>query len=186
MLVGFGGILALWLERRARKKVRIYLPTHPSSDGADGRTKWDKTSPAFYIWAVVVLLSWLLTLAALIYTFVETSKTGGQAIDLAVAQANPPPAKYPDDRWTPENWYAAVLDLPLVSDDQRRVIGGNLTNMRAWRWNLIALFIFGSVLLVLVALEIFRLRRRDSQVVSMADVLAEPYKPQSGASEGGR
>jgi hypothetical protein len=146
-------------------------------------TQWDKTSPAFYIWAVAVLLSWLLTLVALIYTFVETSMTGGQAIDLGVAQANPPPAKYPDNRWTPENWYAAVLDLPLVSDDQRRVISGKLTNMRAWRWNLIALFLLGFVLLVLVVLEMFRLRRRDRQRVSMVEVLAEPYKQGSNATE---
>jgi hypothetical protein len=146
-------------------------------------TQWDKTSPAFYIWAVAVLLSWLLTLVALIYTFVETSMTGGQAIDLGVAQANPPPAKYPDNRWTPENWYAAVLDLPLASDDQRRVISRNLTNMRSWRWNLIALFLLGFVLLVLVALEMFRLRRRDRQRVSMVEVLAEPYKQGSNATE---
>jgi hypothetical protein len=109
--------------------------------------------------------------------------TGGQAIDLSVAQANPPPAKYPDDRWTPENWYAAVLDLPLVSGSQRKVISGNLTNMRAWRWNLIALFILGFVLLVLVALELLRLRRRYRQRVSMVEVLAEPYKQGSNATD---
>jgi hypothetical protein len=100
-----------------------------------------------------------------------------------VAQANPPPAKYPDDRWTPENWYAAVLDLPLVSDDQRRVISSNLTNMRAWRWNLIALFILGFALLVLVVLELFRLRRRDRQRMLMVEVLAEPYKEGSNVTE---
>jgi hypothetical protein len=123
-----------------------------------------------------VLLSSLLTMVALIYTFVETAKTGGQAIDLGVARANPPPAKYPDDRWTPENWYAAVLDLPLASVAQRRVINGNLTIMRAWRWNLVSLFILGFVLLCLVALEVRRMRRRNAQPVSMIEVLAEPSK----------
>lgn len=115
-------------------------------------------------------------MAALIYTFVETTKTSGQAIDLGVARANPPPAKYPDGWWTPENWYAAVLDLPLASAAQRRVINGNLTIMRAWRWNLISLFILGVVLLVLVVLEVLRMQRRNAQPVSMVEVLAGPFK----------
>ncbi|EAQ86677.1 hypothetical protein CHGG_07930 [Chaetomium globosum CBS 148.51] len=157
ILVGFGGSIALWLERRVRKK-------------------WDRSSPFFHIWAVFVLLSFLLTMVALIYTFVETAKTGGQVIDLGVARANPPPAKYPDDKWTPENWYAAVLDLPLASANQRRVINGNLTIMRAWRWNLVSLFILGFTLLSLVALEVLRARQRDLQPVSMVEVLAGPSK----------
>jgi hypothetical protein len=115
-------------------------------------------------------------MAALIYTFAETTMTSGQAIDLSVAQANPPHARYPDGRWTPENWYAAVLDLPLASAIQRRVIGGNLDLMRAWRWNLVALFVLGFVLVVLVALEVWRVRRRNRQAVSMVEVLAEPAK----------
>jgi len=157
ILIGFGGSIALWLERRAQKK-------------------WDRSSPFFNIWAVFVLLSSLLTMVALIYTFVETTKTGGQAIDLSVARANPHPTKYPDGRWTPENWYAAVLDLPLASAAQRRVISGNLTIMRAWRWNLVSLFILGFILLGLVALEVLRMRRRNAQPVSMIEVLAEPFK----------
>ncbi|KAH6850956.1 hypothetical protein B0I37DRAFT_414318 [Chaetomium sp. MPI-CAGE-AT-0009] len=157
ILVGFGGSIALWLERRARKK-------------------WDRPSPAFYVWAVFVLLSWLLTMAALIYTFVDTAMTGDQAIDIGVARANPPPAKYPDYRWTPETWYAAVLDLPLASAAQRRVINGNLRIMRAWRWNLVPLFILGFTLLSLVVLELLRMRRRYSQHVSMVEALAWPFK----------
>ncbi|KAL2160049.1 hypothetical protein VTH06DRAFT_1704 [Thermothelomyces fergusii] len=140
ILVGLGGNIALWLEHRERKK-------------------WDRSSPAFHLWALVAFLSWLLTMVALIYAFVETDKTAGQAISLAVARANPPPAKYPDGRWTPESWYAAVLHLPLASADQRRIIEGNLTIMRAWRWNLVALFILGLVLLALVALEHLGMRR---------------------------
>ncbi|KAK3297692.1 uncharacterized protein B0H64DRAFT_129935 [Chaetomium fimeti] len=164
ILIGFGGSIALWLERRSRKK-------------------WDRSSPFFHIWAVFVLLSWLLTMVALIYTFVETAKTGGQVIDLSVARANPPPARYPDGRWTPENWYAAVLDLPLASAAQRRVINGNLTIMRAWRWNLVPLFILGFILLSLVVVELLRMRRRDAQPVSMVEVLAGPFKRPS--SRGG-
>ncbi|KAK4101456.1 hypothetical protein N658DRAFT_515965 [Parathielavia hyrcaniae] len=142
VLVGFGGVISLWRESRTRKK-------------------WTRSSHLFYIWSVVVLLSWFLTTAALIYTLVETSMTSGQAIDVGVA-------------WTPENWYAAVLALPLASADQRRVVGGNLRLMRAWRWNLVALLLLGSALLALVAVEVAQVRRRNRQPVSMAEVLVEP------------
>jgi hypothetical protein len=187
VLVGLGGIIALWRERFTRKKVSklppltLTLPLPPlpirKRTNQHSPQKWDRTSRLFYIWSLIVLLSFLLTMTALIYTFAETTMTSGQAIDLSVAQANPPPARYPDGRWTPENWYAAVLDLPLASANQRRVIGGNLGLMRAWRWNIVALFVLGFVLVVLVALEVWRVRRRNKQAVSMVEVLAEPAKP---------
>ncbi|KAK4251679.1 hypothetical protein C7999DRAFT_37409 [Corynascus novoguineensis] len=157
IVVGLGGSIALWLERRERNK-------------------WDRSSSFFRIWTVLVLLSLLLTMAALIYTLAETAKTGGQAIDIAVARMYSHPSKYPDGRWTPENWYAAVLDLPLASANQRRVISGNLTIMRAWRWNLVALFILGFVLLALVVLEVLGMRKRGLQPVAMMDTLTTPLK----------
>ncbi|KAL2021148.1 hypothetical protein VTK56DRAFT_7454 [Thermocarpiscus australiensis] len=158
VLVGFGGIIALLLERRSRRK---HL----------------KSSPAFYLWALIVVLSWLLTLVALIYTFVETSLTDGQHIDLGVAERNPAPARYPDDRWTPESWYAAVLELPLVRDADRNAIVRNLGLMRGWRWNLIPLFVLGFVLVVLVVLDMLRMRNAHrKQLVSLEAVLGEERK----------
>ncbi len=115
-------------------------------------------------------------MTALIYTFVETSKTSGQVIDLAVAEANLPPAPYPNDRWTPENWYSAVLDLPLMSEDQRLVISYNLGLMRAWRWNLVPLFLLGFALLVLVALKVWRVSRNGYQTMSVPEAFAGPSK----------
>lgn len=105
---------------------------------------------------MIVLLSFLLALAALIYTFVETSKTSGQVIDLAVAQANLPPAQYPDGSWTPETWYSAVLDLPLLSGSNARIISGNVGMMRGWRLNLLVLLTLGFILLVFVVFEAWR------------------------------
>jgi hypothetical protein len=115
-------------------------------------------------------------MAALIYTFVETSRTSGQVIDLAVAAANRPPALYPDGRWTPENWYDAVLDLPLLSEKDRDMIGHHLNLMRGWRWNLVPLFILGFVLLVLVVLEVWRDRRTGMQRVSTDEGFHDPSK----------
>ena len=122
---------------------------------------------------MTVILSWLLAFAALIYTFVETSQTDCQFIDLGVAAENPFPARYPDGRWTPENWYAAVLDLLLMNEEDRRVISGNLSYMETWRWTLIALFILGLVLMVLVVLELLRIRRDGKRSVSMVEALSE-------------
>jgi hypothetical protein len=109
---------------------------------------------------VIVLLSFLLTLAALIYNFVETSNTSGQVIDLAVAQANLPPARYPDGSWTPETWYTAVLHAilgpPLLSESNARIISGNVGMMRGWRLNLVVLLTLGFILLVFVVAEVWR------------------------------
>ena len=86
----------------------------------------------------------------------------------------PPLARYPG-RWTPENWYAAVLDLPLAFEGQRRIIEGNLTIMRSWRWNLVAQFVLGSVLLTLLALEHLRIRR--SALLAPFDRVMSSEKP---------
>ncbi|KAK3321454.1 hypothetical protein B0T19DRAFT_445213 [Cercophora scortea] len=140
VLIGFGGVLALFLENRSRQKT-------------------GKSSPIFFVWALLTVLSWLLTLTALIYTFVVTAQTANQAIDVGLAQRTTP-AKYNDGRdWTPENWYLAVLDLPLVSGDDRDVIARNVRLMRGWRFNIIPLFVLGFVLMDLVVLEVLRLQK---------------------------
>ncbi|KAK3943507.1 hypothetical protein QBC46DRAFT_253952 [Diplogelasinospora grovesii] len=139
VLVGFGGILALWLEHRSR-------------------TKHGKSSPVFYVWAITVVLSWLLTLTALIYTYVVTAMTQNQSIDPAVAVQNAG-QPYPDDWWTPETWYTAVLGLTLSNESDYDLIRNNLRLMRGWRYNLIPLFILGFILMDLVILEVLRTRK---------------------------
>lgn len=137
--LGFGGLIALTLEHRARKL--------------------GKSSPLFLVWAVLTVLSWLLTMAALIYTFVVTSMTASQTIDLTLAAANPYPGWYPVDSWTPENWYKQMLNLPLVEEADRVTIRHNLRIMTGWRYNLIPLFILGLALAVLAVLEVVRIRK---------------------------
>jgi hypothetical protein len=121
--------------------------------------KHGKSSPIFFLWALVTVLSWLLTFGALIYVFAVTSTTNGQSIDLSVASANPDPTPYPLDSWTPETWYSAVLQLTLAAQDDRDTIGRYLHIMQAWRWNLIPMFVLGFILMDLVLLEIIRVRR---------------------------
>jgi hypothetical protein len=107
----------------------------------------------------MTVLSAMLTLAALIYTFVLTAQTDDQTINLTVAAANPEPLMYPLDKWTPENWFVAVLDLPLARDSDRSKINNNLRLMRGWRWNLIPLFILGVVVAALAVWELVGGRR---------------------------
>jgi hypothetical protein len=107
-------------------------------------------------------MTWLsagLTLAALIFTFIVTHQTDGQSINLTVAEANPEPAMYPLDNWTPENWLKAVLKLPLAHQSDRNTIRYHLDLMEGWRWNLIPLFVLGLVVALLALMELIRGRR---------------------------
>ncbi|KAK3490635.1 uncharacterized protein B0T23DRAFT_405454 [Neurospora hispaniola] len=139
VLVGFGGLLALWLEHRSR-------------------AKYGKTSPFYYLWALITILSWLLTLTALIYTYVLTNRHSDQGIDLAYAEGNAP-KPYPRDSWTPENWYTQVNSLSLVHSDDHDMLKKKLRSMRGWRYNLIPFMILGFILMVLVIVELLSFRR---------------------------
>ncbi|KAK3955479.1 hypothetical protein QBC32DRAFT_229686 [Pseudoneurospora amorphoporcata] len=139
VLVWFGGCLALWLEHRSR-------------------AKYGKSSPFYYLWALITLLSWLLTLTALIYTYVLTNMHSDQKIDLGLAESTSP-KPYPRDSWTPEDWYTAVNDLSLVHSDDHDLLKRKLRLIRGWRYNLIPFMILGFVLMVLVILELLRFRR---------------------------
>ncbi|OCT51750.1 hypothetical protein CLCR_09023 [Cladophialophora carrionii] len=142
VLVGWLGLLTIWYERRRARK-----------------TQTTSHSGIFIFWVVMTVLSAMLTLAALIYTFVLTAQTDDQSINLTVAAANAEPLMYPLDEWTPENWFVAVLALPLAHDSDRSKISNNLRLMRGWRWNLIPLFILGLVVASLAVWELMSSRR---------------------------
>jgi hypothetical protein len=112
----------------------------------------------------MTILSMLLALAALIYTFVLTYEHNDQTIDLALAAAHPFPQNYPVDDWTPENWYSAILSqLPLTLDSDRRKIRQQLRLMRGWRWNLIPLFVLGLITACAAVYEWLLLRREGTR-----------------------
>lgn len=79
----------------------------------------------------------LFTLSAIIFVFVVTNQTKGQSISEAIARSN---VAYPADKWTPETWFKAVLDLPLADQHTHDTISSKVTNMVAWRWMLIPIF----------------------------------------------
>ncbi|KAK3676697.1 hypothetical protein LTR78_003473 [Recurvomyces mirabilis] len=109
--VGLGGIVALSLRKRI---------------GGGGGTGGSGFAKGFYFtWLTLTCLNALLSIVALIYTFLLTATHAGQSIDLSLASKldnHPYPnyVAYPDLLWTPENWFSAVLELDFVDAGVRR------------------------------------------------------------------
>ena len=97
--------------------------------------------------------------AALAYVFFLTHSTSGQSIDRALA-ASINGAAYPLDQWTPENWFAAMLDLPLSDDTDVRYVRGWLRVIAGWKWNLIPMMLVSFVVMVVAWGAVREDRRR--------------------------
>jgi len=135
VLISFGGFLVLFLQhRRARNNSDPHRP-----------------SRLFLAYAVCTILSFLLTVAALGYTFSVTHSTSGQSINPIVAAQHQSHA-YPDDQWTPENWTKALLALPLTDPKDVSYLHHWLGVMKGWKWNLIPLF-FASLLVMVLSVH---------------------------------
>jgi hypothetical protein len=148
VLVGLGGILVTVLRHHA----------------LNGSRRQGLSTRLYHAWIVATIFSAILTLAALLYTFILTSAHKGQTIDIATAatldnKPFPNQVAYPEQFWTPENWFGAVLELTLVDMHQRVDIAHHLTIMRAWRWNLIPLFILGVFLSATAIVDAWTTRR---------------------------
>lgn len=140
ILVGFGGILTLWLRSR------------PNILG-------QKLTSFFYgAWLVLIVLGLMLTLASLAYVFSVTNAHKGQTIDLDIASKTGN-HKYAVDTWTPQNWFTAMLKLDLANDSQRNDIATHLRIMRGWQYNLIPLFLIQLTTTVLAGLEFLERRK---------------------------
>ncbi|KAF4453653.1 hypothetical protein F53441_3662 [Fusarium austroafricanum] len=121
ILIGCGGIIALFLRNR--------------------RNPGKFSRLVYNLWLVLNVLSLLLVLSALIYTFVVTNDHKGQSINPGVAAGLDDDEKYPNQSWTPQNWYSAFLKLDLVNSNERNDIRNHLRIMRGWQYNLIPFFI---------------------------------------------
>jgi hypothetical protein len=161
VLIGFGGLFMVWWERRRMRNVSTSWPRHRDPTLTSfSQTQTNQPGGLYLTWLVLCILGTLLTLAALIYTFVVTNDYSGQTIDLSVVAANPAPIPYPLDDWTPENWFQAVLDqMPLQKDSDRSKLRQQLHIMRGWRWNLVPFFIVFTLVSAVGVWEYLRLRR---------------------------
>lgn len=168
VLVGLGGILVLTLRHRASTNSQVMR----------------LTTPIYFAWLASTVLSVLLSLSALAYTFAVTKATRDQSIDIATAASldnRPYPnyVAYPKNDWTPETWFEAVLELTLVERSQRSDIMHHLTIMRAWKWNLIPLFLLGLALSVVAVLDAW-MERRNNKIVR-----GEKFEAVRGQEESG-
>ncbi len=140
VVIGLGGILALWLQSRSEL-----------------RGKWFSTA-LYQAWVAFQIPALLLTLAALAYVFAVTNAREGQTIDIATAAALRG-AQYPFDSWTPQNWFSQVLNLDLADDGVRADIASHVKIMRGWEYNLIPFFIIQLVETVLAFIDFARRRK---------------------------
>lgn len=149
VLIGMGGILALWLRQLALRP------------NAKARSLF---MCCYHCWLFTTVPSMLLTLAALIYTFVLTIIHNGQSIDVQLAATldnmpYPNQVAYPLDQWTPENWFKAILQLRLASNSDRSNIKFHVRVMEGWRWNLIPMFVIGLLVCAIAFAEAISHRR---------------------------
>ncbi|KAL6859219.1 hypothetical protein J3F83DRAFT_717542 [Trichoderma novae-zelandiae] len=140
VLIGFGGIVTLWLRSR------------PSVLGPRF------TSFLYGAWLVILALGLVLTIASLGYVFSVTNAHKGQTIDVNVASTTGN-HKYAVDTWTPQNWFAAMLKLDLADASQRSDVETHLRIMRGWQYNLIPLFLIQLATTVLAGLEYLERRK---------------------------
>lgn len=159
--IGLGGILALWARSRNKHGKRFY-----------------------HFWLVMTVLSMLLSLAALIYTFILKNAHAGQTIDLARAsglhnEPYPNYVAYPLQAWTPGDWFAGVLELDLVRSSDRSDITTHLNVMQAWTWNLIPLFLLGLIVCALAVVEALGRRKETRDRRALEGYSSEPKRMSS-------
>ena len=126
-------------------------------------------------------MSFLLTLGALIYTFIITHDTSGQSIDLSGLTS---PVVYPYDQWTPQTWYGAVLQLPFVNESDKSGLRNHVRIMEGWKWNLIPLLVIELGVLSLVYVEfvkVIKYRGREDGAQSLEKHLGEPASNGEGS-----
>ncbi|KAF2464323.1 uncharacterized protein BDR25DRAFT_243041 [Lindgomyces ingoldianus] len=106
--------------------------------------------------SILQFLAVLFTLSAIIFVFLVTNQTKGQSISEDLARSN---VDYSADKWTPETWFKAVLDLPLADQHQHDKIDSKVTNMVAWRWMLIPIFLVDILAFGISTIEMIKQRK---------------------------
>ncbi|CAK7273465.1 hypothetical protein SEPCBS57363_005665 [Sporothrix epigloea] len=166
VLMGIIGTLALFLRHRVPKNQA-------------GRV-------LYYAWMSFQVPTLLLTIIALAYTFTAVHAHSSQTIDQALAYATQS-GPYAADSWTPQNWFAAVLQLDLVDAALRSNLTMHLHIMRGWQYNLIALFLVQllETVAAFADFRVWRARRGDRSSSSSSNSLNvlstdKKYHPSAG------
>jgi len=104
------------------------------------------------------VLSAIYSLACFVYVMVKTYSHDGQEINLAVAARTGAPGfpnidPYPLLEWTPQGWFAALLNTPLARESDRTSIKNHLAIMRGWEWNLVPMTLLGFTVMALAFVD---------------------------------
>lgn len=147
IIIGCGGILALWLRGRSNY--------YDSSFGGS-------FSRVFYrLWLAFNVPALLLTLGALAYVFAVTNMHKGQSIDLGAVQSlRDASLKYPLLEWTPQGWFEALLKLEFVDKSDRDAVEVHYKVAQGWQYNLIPFFLVQLAQTIFALLDARR-RRTD-------------------------
>ncbi|CAN9255679.1 unnamed protein product, partial [Alternaria alternata] len=115
----------------------------------------------------LLLIGTIFSLSAFIFVFVVTYQTTGQRIREPIA-INAAGLNYPAEKWTPETWFRAILDLPLAHGAQHAQIKSRVRNMEAWRWILLPLLLVYITASYIVVTTWLRQRRSTTVRASSA------------------
>jgi hypothetical protein len=115
----------------------------------------------------LLLIGTIFSLSAFIFVFVVTYQTTGQRIREPIA-INAAGLNYPAEKWTPETWFRAILDLPLAHGAQHAQIKSRVRNMEAWRWILLPLLLVYITASYVVVTTWLRQRRNKTVRASSA------------------
>lgn len=138
VLIGLGGIVALWIQGRTYYR-------------SGSRSRY-----LYYIWLALQIPALLLTAGALAYVFYVTTARNGQTIDMSLAaKLNGSP--YSLQSWTPQNWFGAVLQLDLIN--QRSDIEIHLYIMKGWQYNLVPFLFIQLVETIFAFMDYFAWKR---------------------------
>ncbi|KAK3679579.1 hypothetical protein LTR37_021398 [Vermiconidia calcicola] len=152
VVIGVGGCIAIFLRHHQLKPTGF----------VHGFTAF-----LYNFWLIMTVLSAIFSLASLIYVFTLTYQHDHQDINTSVAsQLNNQPysnqVPYPLLTWTPQNWFAAVLRLSLVHDNDRSDIQTYLRIMHGWQWNLVPMTVLGFVVMGLAMVD--RMKQRQASI----------------------
>jgi hypothetical protein len=83
--------------------------------------------------------------------------------------------QYAANKWTPETWYKAVLQIPLSDETLKGTFKTKIRNMEAWRWMLIPIFLTDLAALALSTLALLGARKGTTNNVVRVEK-AEKYE----------
>jgi len=115
-------------------------------------------SALFILFATSAVLDFLLTMSALIFSFVYDQMTSSNTISLDIASQEVG-HHYTQDNWSPGTWFSAVLALPLASQSDQNSVHYHISVMKASKWMLVPLFIVVFFVMLVSLFSLWRNRK---------------------------